>query len=48
MWPMNSCDLISDSVGVVDTMTFKRQVGGDKNKNDASCYLRNEGRKCFI
>ena len=32
MWPINSCDLIGDSVCVVDTMIFKRQLGSDKNK----------------
>ena len=34
MWAIHSCDLISDSVCVVNTMILKKQVGSDKNKHD--------------
>ena len=44
-----SCDLISNSVCVVDTMIFEQKMVSDKNKHvqnwvgkDASCYLRND------
>ena len=30
MWPTYSCDLISDSIGIEDTMIFKIYVGSDK------------------
>ena len=52
IWPINSCDLFSDSICVVDTIIFNNSVGSDKKnhdlfvqnrivKNDSS-YLRNE------
>ena len=49
MWPIISCDLIWNSICVVDTMIFEQKMVSDKNKHvqnwvgkDASCYLRND------